>query len=61
MEKVIPLEDFDWEAFENPVSSQSTEESSEETVDVTEHTIVPGTVISKHGKHHPLCSSHYWG
>ena len=46
MEKVIPLEDFDWEAFENPVSSQSTEESSEETVDVTEHTIVPGTVIS---------------
>lgn len=40
------MEDFDWEAFENPVSSQSTEESSEETVDVTEHTIVPGTVIS---------------
>lgn len=40
------MEDFDWEAFENSVSSQSTEESSEETVDVTEHTIVPGTVIS---------------
>ena len=61
MEKVIPLEDFDWEAFENPVSSQSTEESSEESVYVTEHTIVPGTVISINRKHDPLCSSHYWG
>ena len=40
------MEDFDWDAFENSVNSQSTEESSEETVDVTEHTIGPGTVIS---------------
>lgn len=46
MENIIPLEDFDWDAFENQASSQSTEESSEETVDVAEHSIVSGTVIS---------------
>ena len=61
MEKVIPLEDFDWDASENQASSQSTDESSEGTVDVAENTIVSGTVISINRKHHPLCSSHYWG
>ena len=46
MVKVNPLDDFDWETFENAASSQSVEESSEGTVDVAENTIVSGTVIS---------------
>lgn len=40
------MEDFDWDASENQASSQSTDESSEGTVDVAENTIVSGTVIS---------------
>ena len=46
MANINPLDDFDWEAFENEVSSQSVEVSSEETTDVPEHTVVSGTVIS---------------
>ena len=46
MAKINPLDDFDWEAFENAASSQSVEESNEETTDVPEHTVVSGTVIS---------------
>ena len=46
MANINPLDDFDWETFENEVSSQSVEESSEETTDVPEHTVVSGTVIS---------------
>ena len=46
MAKINPLDDFDWETFENAASSQSVEESSEGTVDVAENTIVSGTVIS---------------
>ena len=46
MAKINPLEDFDWEAFKNAASSQTVEESNEETTNVTEHTVVSGTVIS---------------
>lgn len=45
MSKINPIEEFDWEAFENAASSQSVEESDEETTDVPEHTVVSGTVI----------------
>ena len=43
MEKINPLDALDWEAFENRVASL---QSIEETTDVVEHTVVPGTVIS---------------
>lgn len=46
MENILPLDDFDWESFENQLSSQSTGESIEETADVAEHTVVSGTVVS---------------
>lgn len=39
MKNLIPLDDFDWEAFENLASSQSTEELIKEATDVAEHTI----------------------
>lgn len=43
MKKINPLDALDWEAFENRVASL---QSIEETTDVVEHTVVPGTVIS---------------
>ena len=46
MEKNIPIEDFDWDAYVNQDSSQSTKESTEETTVMYEDTVVSGTVVS---------------
>ena len=40
------LDDFDWDAFEKRNSFQMSEKQNEGTVDVIEHTVVSGTVIS---------------
>lgn len=40
------MENFDWDSFENLTFSQSKGGSSEETIDVAEHSVVSGTVIS---------------
>ena len=41
-----PLEEFDWDVFEDAASSQSEEESNEETTDDAERMVVSGIVIS---------------
>ena len=47
------LDDFDWDAFEKRNSFQMSEKQNEGTVDVIEHTVVSGTVISiKIGRAH---------
>ena len=46
MAKMNPLEEFDWDVFEDAASSQSEEESNEETTDDAERMVVSGIVIS---------------
>lgn len=40
------LDDFDWDAFEKRDSFQMSEKTNEETMDIIEHTVVSGTVVS---------------
>ena len=45
MADTLPLDDFDWEAYEIQEASQLTGNISEETTNIAEHTVVQGTII----------------